>query len=33
MFVFGLPSILAVIINCMNQNDARGTFLESHFLG
>jgi hypothetical protein len=32
-FVFGLPSILAVIINRMNQNDARGTFLESHFRG
>jgi hypothetical protein len=32
-FVFGLPSILAVIINCMNQNDACGTFLESHCRG
>jgi hypothetical protein len=32
-FAFGLPPILAVIINCMNQNDARGTFLESHFRG
>ena len=31
MFVFGLPSILAVIINYMNQNGARGTFFESHF--
>lgn len=30
-FVFGLPSILAVIINYMNQKGARGTFLESHF--
>ena len=30
-FVFGLPSILAVIINYMNQKEARGTFLESHF--
>jgi uncharacterized membrane protein len=30
-FVFGLPSILAVIINYAKRRDARGTFLESHF--
>jgi uncharacterized membrane protein len=30
-FVFGLPSIIAVIMNYARQGDARGTFLESHF--
>jgi uncharacterized membrane protein len=30
-FVFGLPSIVAVIMNYARQSDARGTFLESHF--
>ena len=30
-FVFGIPSILAVIINYMNQKEARGTYIESHF--
>ena len=30
-FVFGLPSIIAVIMNYVRQSDARGTFLESHF--
>jgi uncharacterized membrane protein len=30
-FVFGLPSIVAVIMNYVRQNDVRGTFLESHF--
>ena len=30
-FVFGLPSIAAVIMNYVRQSDARGTFLESHF--
>ncbi len=30
-FVFGLPSIAAVIINYLKRGDARGTFLESHF--
>ncbi|MFN0317414.1 MAG: DUF4870 family protein [Burkholderiales bacterium] len=30
-FVFGIPSILAVVINYMNQKEARGTFIESHF--
>ena len=30
-FVFGLPSIIAVILNYRYRNAARGTFLESHF--
>ncbi len=30
-FVFGLPSIIAVIMNYVRQGDVRGTFLESHF--
>ena len=30
-FVFGVPSIIAVIVNYVNQPNARGTFLESHF--
>lgn len=30
-FVFGLPSIIAVIMNYARQTDVRGTFLESHF--
>jgi uncharacterized membrane protein len=30
-FVFGLPSIIAVIMNYVRQSDARGTWLESHF--
>ena len=30
-FVFGIPSIIAVIINYVKQSDVRGTFLESHF--
>src|SRR5712671_1945320 len=30
-FIFGLPSIIAVILNYARQSDARGTFLESHF--
>ncbi|MEP7243878.1 MAG: hypothetical protein ABI885_09340 [Gammaproteobacteria bacterium] len=30
-FVFGLPSIVAVIMNYARRSDARGTFLESHF--
>lgn len=30
-FVFGLPSIIAVIMNYARQSDARGTWLESHF--
>jgi uncharacterized membrane protein len=30
-FVFGLPSIVAVIINYVKRREAGGTFLESHF--
>ena len=30
-FLFGWPSIIAVIMNYIKQNDARGTYLESHF--
>ena len=30
-FVFGLPSIVAVVINYLKREEARGTFLESHF--
>lgn len=30
-FVFGVPSILAVIISYIKRGDARGTYLESHF--
>jgi uncharacterized membrane protein len=30
-FVFGLPSIIAVIMNYARQSEAGGTFLESHF--
>jgi len=30
-FVFGLPSIVAVVINYVKRWEARGTFLESHF--
>ena len=30
-FVFGLPSIIAVIMNYVRRSDARGTYLESHF--
>lgn len=30
-FVFGIPSIIAVILNYANERDARGSFLESHF--
>ena len=30
-FVFGLPSIIAVIMNYFRRSEARGTFLESHF--
>jgi uncharacterized membrane protein len=30
-FVFGLPSIIAVIMNYVRRNEARGTFLEAHF--
>jgi len=30
-FLFGLPSIIAVIMNYARRHDARGTWLESHF--
>ena len=30
-FLFGGPSIIAVIINYIKRHDARGTWLESHF--
>ena len=30
-FLFGWPSIIAVIINYIKRSDARGTWLESHF--
>jgi uncharacterized membrane protein len=30
-FVFGIPSIVAVIINYLRRRDAEGTFLASHF--
>src|ERR1700737_2345968 len=30
-FIFGLPSITAVIMNYARQSDVRGTILESHF--
>jgi uncharacterized membrane protein len=30
-FLFGWPSIIAVIINYVKRGDARGTWLESHF--
>jgi len=30
-FIFGWPSIIAVIFNYIKRGDARGTWLESHF--
>lgn len=30
-FLFGWPSIIAVIINYVKRSDTRGTWLESHF--
>jgi uncharacterized membrane protein len=30
-FVFGVPSIIAVVINYLKRDEARGTFLASHF--
>lgn len=30
-FVFGLPSILAVILNYVKRSEVKGTYLESHF--
>jgi uncharacterized membrane protein len=31
MFIFGVPSIVAVIMNYARRSDVRGTWLESHF--
>jgi uncharacterized membrane protein len=30
-FLFGWPSLIAVIVNYVRRNDVRGTWLESHF--
>jgi len=30
-FVFGVPSIIAVVMNYLRRSEARGTWLESHF--
>ena len=30
-FVFGIPSLIAVVINYLKREEARGTYLESHF--
>jgi uncharacterized membrane protein len=30
-FIFGVPSIVAVVMNYLKRGDARGTYLESHF--
>ena len=30
-FLFGLPSIIAVVMNDIRRSDARDTYLESHF--
>jgi uncharacterized membrane protein len=30
-FVFGVPSIIAVIMNYLKRSEARGTWLDSHF--
>ena len=30
-FVFGLPSIIAIVMNYLKRDEARGTWLESHF--
>ncbi len=30
-FVFGVPSIIAVVINYLKSEEARGTFLATHF--
>lgn len=30
-FVFGVPSLVAVILNYAKRREARGTYLESHF--
>ena len=31
MFLFGWPSLVAVVLNYVKRGDARGTWLESHF--
>ena len=31
-FLFGIPSIVAVILNYVRRPEARGSFVESHFL-
>jgi uncharacterized membrane protein len=30
-FVFGLPSLIAVVLNYLKRSDVNGTWLESHF--
>ena len=30
-FIFGWPSIIAVVLNYLKRGETRGTFLESHF--
>ena len=30
-FIFGVPSIIAVVMNYVKRSEARGTWLESHF--
>lgn len=30
-FVFGLPSLIAVLLNYLKRSDVKGTWLESHF--
>lgn len=30
-FIFGIPSIIAVVMNYIRRSDARGTYLDSHF--
>ena len=30
-FIFGVPSIIAIVINYLKREEARGTYLESHF--
>ncbi|MEO7402172.1 MAG: hypothetical protein ABIU95_00720, partial [Burkholderiales bacterium] len=30
-FLFGIPSIIAVIMNYLKRSEVRGTYLESHF--
>ena len=30
-FVFGLPSIVAVVLSYLKRGEAKGTFLESHY--